>query len=1469
MMRIRQKHSLKTTLHHWWATTTSAIGRAWHASLAWWRRGDTHYGIWWRIGSGLVAAVILFATVMPLINMITYHLWYSLDSTARQLVGNTDQSLTNKLVFNPETRSYEFNKAAIKSGDANPYAALQAQIGTGKEQLYALDVHEDGRKGVTYHDINSGLEFDLVPRFVSSGGKVIDSHLVYPISGGNKVVYTLKNNGLKEDIIVPKPTDDTLTFAYDFKLPQTLEARMIEGGDGAIGVYSASPSSFADTNYANPSERQAAEKARAASDKNYLVFGLPAPVIVDTSGKKVGHARFALEGSTLSVIASGLGGIKTPVAIDPSVVVTSTSDFQSNGNNDGNISFATSGRVERSLIAGGTNFWNATTSLPTGNTAPATATYNNYMYTIGGTGFGSSVYYASINSDGTLGSWTSTSSMNTPRSYTGAAAYNGYLYVWGGYNTSSNVATATVEYAPINSDGTLGSWTSTTSMATAVCRAATASYKGYLYSFGGSTTPSSGCTTSSTGATSTVQYAPLKADGTVGTWQTTTSIAYGTSGQVMGAMAGAYNGFMYLMGGHNNSAGTSYSDVQSAPINSDGTLGSWTATTSLAATTHTAGITIYNGYLYVLSNQSSSTSAYYAPIYTNGVVGNWNTQSLKSLTAGRWGGSATAYNNYVYYVGGAGPSTVVDYASLLPAMDIETNNGVTTSFTTSRERAASVSYNGCSYLVGGYGGSSNQYVNYVQYAPVDTLGNITTAWGLATFSTPRADLAAVAYDGYLYVIGGYNSTTYYNTVQYAAINSDCSLGSFTATTTFDSGGNARGGVTAFAYNGYIYVAGGINGSGNFSAVRYAPINSDGTIGTWNATTSLPSTMNRQRTAIWGNKVYLLGGTQVALPNANNGATTGSRSTGSGSSSTYYATINSDGTLGSWTSTTSLPYDLYEFGATAIGGYMVIVGGFTSSSGTYITSGVSRAWYIAPINSDGTLGSWTMIYDRGSGFPIGSPGLTAVNGYLFLLGGRSDTAITNTNRIVNTIRAPLIDGGGGATTTWASSSSLVAGRSYAGSAASGGYMYIAGGSSDGGSTGRTDIEYSAVSNTGALGSFTTDSHSLSSGRMFPGVAAYKGHLYVVGGKLSSGYYGNVQYTDIVSSTGALGSNFTTSSNFVTGVGSDTGRSGVCTVAYGDRLYTIGGYDGTSYYNTVRSSAINSSTGALGSWSDSGSNFTNARYGSSCFAANGYLYVLGGRNGSTNYKDVQVAAINGDGTLGTWAYTASFTGARSHFVAGYSNGFVYIYGGCTTTACSAGYSDAQYAQVGLDGKLSNWQYRSTTNTSATPYLTTGTVYNGYIYQLGGSASSSTTNYAPLLVTPRTGMYSKFIDLGGMSKISSITYNGQFTNSTLPGLTPVTFSSAKANGEFFSSTLSTDVNPSGAPCDTTNPAFTRYIRIDVTLDNTISSAFADSSDLQSYLSDLTINYSPVHPSPDIRLRGGKTLQDGTLSPLDTCRD
>lgn len=1435
---------------------------------AWWRRNDTRFGYWWRIGTFAVVLAVV-AGIFSAISYLHELSAYSLSPETRKLIGTTDQKLINKLSFNNEKNIYEFNKNALKATDANPFTDMEAQSGNSNNMLYALDVYRDGRKGVTYHDINSGLAFDLIPDFVSKNGKSVDGHLVYPIDNGNQAVYTLKNNGLKEDIIIHTLTSDSLSFRYAIDLPETLEMRLIPDGDGAVGVYSASPALFGDINYSNQSDREAVKKAQINSEKTYLVFGIPAPVIKDTNNHDVGNARFELKDGTLTVIATDLQNAKLPISIDPSVVVTSASDLQTDGNNLGGISFGSSSEVQRQIVGGGKlSSWSSTATLPASNTDMSATVYNGRIYTLGGSGYGSAVYSATIAGDGSLGSWTAATTMLSSRTYAGAAVNNGYLYVWGGYNTTTNSATGSVEYTKINPDGTLGEWHTSTAMTTAVCRAATASYNGFLYSFGGSTTPTAGCANTSTGVVNTVQFAPLKADGSVGNWSTTTAIAYGTSGQVMSAMAGAYNGYMYLLGGTNNGGATAYSNVQYAPINNDGTLGSWASLASLPAGYYDAGFTIANNYMYVIGDQNGTAAYRMAELYANGTISpTWYARNQPALPSGLSKGSFVINGETAYYLGGtSSDGKQVLYASIGGSGSFEELNYVSTTFTTSRERMATAVYDKCIFILGGYGSNSNIYVQYAQYSSIDDNGNITTTWPNKSFSgAGRADLAAVAYNGYLYVLGGYNgnANTYYNEVQYVPINSDCSLGTWATTTAFDTSGNARGGIQSFIYNDYIYVVGGINASGNFSSVRYAPVNSNGTIGTWSSTTALPTAMNRMQTVVSGNRLYVLGGTQLALPNPNTGATTGSRPTGAGSSTVYYTTINTDGTLNAtWQSTTNLPYDAYEFGATVINGYIYMGGGFSNEIG------VSSKYYVARIIGNGSLSSWSLAHDAGTG--SASSALVARNGYLYRLGGRRDTGIIGgAARSSNTEYGKVFNGGGGQTGNWTTSNTLSTGRTLQSATAYDGYAYVVGGSADGGSSGRNDIEYSKLQPNGMFDTFTTDSQTFTSARTLPGTVAYNGYLYVIGGESGATKYGDVQYAPIGSSGGLSGA-FATTTNFTTGSGGDTGRSGVCVTTYNGKLYTIGGWDGTTYHATTRYAQINTN-GTVGSWSNAGSNFTNGRYGSGCFAVNNYLYVLGGRNSSTTYRDVQYAPINSDGTLGAWAQTTMFEGGRSNATVTYANSFVYIYGGCTTSTCSAGYADTQYAPLNADGSLGSWQQKRSTSLGYSPYLSAGFAYKGYLYQLGGAGvtpGTSTTSSTPLSATARTGKYSKFIDLGGLSRITGITYSGKLTNSVAPGKTPITFQTASTTGEFRSSRTISDINSSSTTgCSSNDPLLTRYILVTTVLDDASDSILSDYSSIFSNMESLTVQYTPTHASPDVRLKGGKTLQSGVLSALDTC--
>lgn len=1421
-----------------------------------------------RIVSGVIAGVLVVAAVVPVVYQLIDVQRYKLDASTKELIGNVNQNLAAKLTYSSESSQWEFNATGISSASSEPVslASLKTKVGGGgaqDETLYATTFAEDPTQGVSFFDTQTQLSFKMTPQFNIKAGRSIDGRLVYPMQKGAKLIYTPKNNGMKEDIVLPHFIGKELAYSYQLDLPDALDARI--QADGSIGIFSANPALFGNIATSDTEDVEKLKSAREQAKKDYLLFAIPAPVIVQSGDKTTkATARFGLSGDTLTVTAREMDTVQYPASIDPSVVVTSTSDLTTAANSEDNIDFSTADQAQRTAVVSGlvNNTWSTTTSLPAASEAMGSALYNDRIYLVGGSANGANVYYSQIAGNGTLGEWTSTESTTAPRTYPGVAAFNGYLYVWGGYNTSSNAASSSVEYAKINSNGSLGPWQTTTSMHTAVCRAGAAAYNGYLYAFGGSTSPSSGCSSASNGATSTVQYAPLRANGSVGPWQTTTNIAYGSSGAVISPMAGAHNGYMYLAGGHNNGGGTAYSNVQYAAINNDGSLSAWLATTSLPSATYGAGFAVQNGYITTISNQAGATTQQYTQIYASGKVGQWFSTSIAAM-AGRANGAYLATKTYAYYIGGAGPTATAHYTTLMGTGGIKGKFEVTTTFTSNRERMAAVAHKGCLILVGGYGSNSNTYVNYAQSSPINDDGNITTSWPNKGFSNSRADLAAVAYNGYLYVMGGYNGNTdtYYSDVQYVPINNDCTLGTWASTTSFDTAGNARGGISAAVHNGYMYVTGGKRGSTDFATVRYAPINSNGTVGSWSSTTNLPTAVNRHRTLISGNRIYTLGGTQLALPNLNNGASTGSRPTGAGYNNVYFATINSDGTIGSWQSTTSMIRDLYEFGAEIVDGYIYTAGGFTSFG-----TGTTDYYYYAPINTDGTLGSWAGTLSTGTDFA--STPLVSHNGFLYSPGGRTDNNTDAAHRLVRTQYVNTHNAGSGKVNTWTSGNALSQGRTYAGSTAYNGRLYTVGGTTDGGSTASDDIERSTiVRQSGAIGSFSVDSQPLDTGVMSPGVAAYDGYLYVVGGKTASSRQGSVQYAPI-GTNGSLSDDFTTTGSFVTGSGSDTGREGGCTVAYNNRLYVVGGWDGTNYHDDVRYATIGSN-GAPGSWGDSGSNFSGTRANAGCSVIGGRLYVFGGR-GSSVYSDVQYAPINNNGTLGSWTTTAGFMGGRSHFISGYSNGFLYIYGGCTTTACSAGYGDIQRSSVNSDGSLNAWQIQSPA--TDTPYATTGLIYGGYLYQLGGSGlggGANATAYAPLNVVARTARYSKLIDLGAPAQVNGISFSGSLKdNSYTPGTSPVSFRSALDNGVLRSSVVDADHLPQSAEkCDIANPAYARYLFVTVALDDTFGGTFPDTSGTPANFTDITIDYSPVHAEPQKRLARGKSFQGESLQALDTC--
>ncbi|WP_290646742.1 hypothetical protein, partial [Aquabacterium sp.] len=106
--------------------------------------------------------------------------------------------------------------------------------------------------------------------------------------------------------------------------------------------------------------------------------------------------------------------------------------------------------------------WSKQPDLPAASVNGSGASYGNFVYVIGGdtdnTGATqtTAVYY-NTSSNGSLSAWSTTTPLPTALDDTFAAALNGWLIVCGGAHTGV-VASASVYYARINADGSLGAW---------------------------------------------------------------------------------------------------------------------------------------------------------------------------------------------------------------------------------------------------------------------------------------------------------------------------------------------------------------------------------------------------------------------------------------------------------------------------------------------------------------------------------------------------------------------------------------------------------------------------------------------------------------------------------------------------------------------------------------------------------------------------------------------------------------------------------------------------------------------------------------------------------------------------------------------------------------------------------------------------------------------------------------------------
>ena len=286
--------------------------------------------------------------------------------------------------------------------------------------------------------------------------------------------------------------------------------------------------------------------------------------------------------------------------------------------------------------------WTLENQLPAATAATQCVVTKNRVYLIGGRLTGGNFlgsYTAPINADGTLGSWVT--GPGTPVSMTDVRAFvlSGRVYLLGHLDGNSQATTACY-YTTIDPSGTLGAWSPWNPLASAVASPCIFSTGKRIYSVGGKSDLVS--------PSNVVQSAPIQPNGTIGTWVNGVNLP----SVRLGASCVVTKDRVYLIGGTGSDL-IPKTTIYTAVINSDGTIGTWASVGVIPGPRSYCAVFVTKNRLYLIGGfdgSSTVSSVYTASINTDGTLGAWTTGT--SLPIMLNGAKVFVTSSRIYYLGG-------------------------------------------------------------------------------------------------------------------------------------------------------------------------------------------------------------------------------------------------------------------------------------------------------------------------------------------------------------------------------------------------------------------------------------------------------------------------------------------------------------------------------------------------------------------------------------------------------------------------------------------------------------------------------------------------------------------------------------------------------------------------------------------------------------------------------------------------
>jgi N-acetylneuraminic acid mutarotase len=248
-------------------------------------------------------------------------------------------------------------------------------------------------------------------------------------------------------------------------------------------------------------------------------------------------------------------------------------------------------------------------------------------------------------------------------------------------------------------------------------------------------------------------------------------------------------------------------------------------------------------------------------------------------------------------------------------------------------------------------------------------------------------------------------------------------------------------------------------------VVYRATVTDGEVGAWSTTTSLPQGRAFGDVVTIGQRLYLVGGAYYS------GAQT----------SVYVADVTS-GMIDSWSATTALPVPSKAQGAVAVNGYLYSIGGGDATNDRHAEV------YVAPVLSSGSLGSWQAT----TALPAPRANLSVVSarGFIYAIGGDDEQV-----ELTTTVYVAMPDADTGDVGSWLTTTPLPTPRRGFVALTDGRHIYVIGGETSGGAIG--EVLYSEIAGDGTIGPWQPTEPLLLPRYRHAGVLA-NGNLFVLGG-----------------------------------------------------------------------------------------------------------------------------------------------------------------------------------------------------------------------------------------------------------------------------------------------------------------------------------------------------------------------------------